>query len=174
MRLDHIPPFVGKKELVRVVIEAPKGCRNKYAYEPEFKAIVLKKTLPQGMIFPFDFGLIPQTRGGDGDPLDVLVLMDAPTFPGCVVECRLVGLIEAIQKEDGEKTRNDRFIAVAETSLIFQDVKDASDVPPAIIKQIEQFFVSYNQLAGKRFKPLRVLGAKLALKHLKTRFTKQP
>src|SRR4051794_16686563 len=99
---------------VNVVIETPKGSRNKFAYDPASRLFELKKVLPRGIAFPFDFGFIPSTLAEDGDPLDVLVLMDEPAFPGCKVRCRLVGVIEAEQTEKGKKTlRNDRLIAVA-------------------------------------------------------------
>jgi inorganic pyrophosphatase len=80
--------------LVRVIIETPKGCRNKYKYDPEFGAFKLSKVLPEGMVFPYDFGFIPGTKADDGDPIDVLLLMDQPAFPGCVIESRLIGVLE--------------------------------------------------------------------------------
>ena len=103
--LDGLPPFDGD-ELI-VVIETPKGSHNKFAYEPRYGAFVLKGMLPVGAIFPFDFGMIPSTLGDDGDPLDVLLLMDAPAYPGCIVPSRLIGVIEAEQTEKGKKERND-------------------------------------------------------------------
>ncbi|HYX19667.1 MAG TPA: inorganic diphosphatase, partial [Thermoanaerobaculia bacterium] len=81
-----------KKDTVRVVIETPKHGRNKFAFDPDIQAFTLSSVLPVGASFPFDFGFIPKTEGGDGDPLDVLLLMDEPAFPGCVVETRLVGV----------------------------------------------------------------------------------
>jgi inorganic pyrophosphatase len=76
---------------VQVVIETPKGSRNKYAFDPELRTFKLKKVLPEGMVFPHNFGFIPSTKAEDGDPLDVLILMDQPAFPGCVIDARLVG-----------------------------------------------------------------------------------
>jgi inorganic pyrophosphatase len=90
---------------VLVVIETPKGSPNKFAFEPRFGTFVLKGVLPAGAVFPFDFGFVPSTRAEDGDPVDVLVLMDAPAFPGCVVPSRLVGVIEAEQTEGGKTER---------------------------------------------------------------------
>src|SRR6187549_1983500 len=113
-RLDRLAPF--EDDCVLVVIETPKGSPNKLAFEPRYGTFVLKGVLPAGAVFPFDFGFVPSTRGGDGDPLDVLVLMDAPVFPGCIVPSRLIGVIEAEQTEDGETERNDRFLAVAANS----------------------------------------------------------
>src|SRR5437588_10077329 len=91
------------KKTVRVVVETPKGSRNKYAFDLEQKVFALRKVLPAGMAFPYDFGFVPSTRAEDGDPVDVLVLMDEPAFEGCVVACRPIGVIEGEQKE-GEKT----------------------------------------------------------------------
>src|SRR5216110_2920921 len=105
-----------KKDLVQVVIETPRGSRNKYAFDPDQRVFRMKKVLPEGMVFPHDFGFIPSTKAQDGDPLDVLLFMDQSAFPGCVVEARLVGVIEGEQSEDGEKKRNDRLLAVANTS----------------------------------------------------------
>ncbi|HVW21605.1 MAG TPA: inorganic diphosphatase [Opitutaceae bacterium] len=162
MRLDHISPFRSKKVL-RVVIETPKGSRNKYDYDPQTRAIVLAKTLPEGMVFPFNFGFIPQTEGEDGDPLDVLVLMDEPVAPGVVVPCRIVGLMRAVQTEGKKKRRNDRYLAVAETSLEFSAVEDARQLPAHLAEQIEQFFVTYNRLFGRRFSAEKVAGPAKAL-----------
>ena len=107
-------PF--EDDCVMVVIETPKGSPNKLAFEPRYGTFVLKGVLPAGAVFPFDFGFVPSTRAEDGDPLDVLVLMDAPVFPGCIVPSRLVGVIEAEQTEDGKTERNDRLLAVAANS----------------------------------------------------------
>ena len=100
------------RKTIQVVIETPKGSRNKYAFDPEQKVFELKKVLPAGMAFPYDFGFIHSTTAEDGDPVDVLVLMDEPAFPGCLLKCRLIGIIEGEQGEKKEKERNDRVAAV--------------------------------------------------------------
>jgi inorganic pyrophosphatase len=87
---------------VTVVIETPKGSPNKLAFEPRYGAFVLKGVSPAAAVFPFDFGFVPSTRADYGDPLDVLVLMDAPVCPACIVPSRVIGLIEAEQTEDGQ------------------------------------------------------------------------
>jgi inorganic pyrophosphatase len=92
------------KQLFQVVVETPKGSRNKYAFDPDNRVFELKKVLPAGMAFPYDFGFLPSTKGGDGDPLDVLVLMDEPAFPGCVLKCRVIGVIEG--EQGNKKKRN--------------------------------------------------------------------
>src|SRR6266480_920007 len=93
-----------RKCICRAIIETPKGSRNKFDYDPDSRLFMLGGLLPEGMIFPFDFGFIPSTLGEDGDPLDILVLMDAPAHVGCLIEVRIIGVITAEQTEDG-KTR---------------------------------------------------------------------
>src|SRR5262249_30376118 len=102
---------------VEVVIETPKGSRNKYAYDPAKRACKLSKVLAEGMMFPYDFGFVPSTKSPNGDPLDVLVLVDEPTFLRRMLDCRLIGVIEAEQEEEGKRVRNDRLVAIAAQSL---------------------------------------------------------
>ena len=99
---------------MQVVIETPKGSRNKYAFDAEQRVFSLKKVLPAGMAFPYDFGFIPNTLGEDGDPVDVLVLMDEPAFPGCLLKCRLIGIIQGEQGDKKDKERNDRIVTGGE------------------------------------------------------------
>jgi inorganic pyrophosphatase len=115
------------------------------------------------MSFPFDFGFIPSTRGDDKDPLDVLVLIDEPLPTGTVVPTRLVGVIEAQQTErDGEITENSRLIAVATDCQLFSEVQTLEDLPVTVLEQIEHFFISYNEQAGKTFEPTGRFGPKKA------------
>jgi inorganic pyrophosphatase len=165
MHLEKLSPRGDERHTLRVVIETSRGSRNKYSYDSKERVFVLKKVLPEGHVFPFDFGFIPRTRGEDGDPLDVLVMMDEPAFAGCVVECRLIGVLRAKQTKKGKMVRNDRFIAVAETSLNFKRIADIDDIEPDMLEQIQHFFVSYNEESGKKFKVEKILGAKKA-RHL--------
>ncbi len=153
-----------KEDLLQVIIETPKGCRNKYAFDPEQEIFVLKAALPAGMVFPYDFGFVPRTLGEDGDPVDVLVLMDEPAFAGCAVLTRLIGVIEGDQIAKGETTRNDRLIAVAETAHMYSSLKKLKDVPKQTLREIEEFFVNYHKLQGKRFKVLARKGPQAAMK----------
>jgi len=134
-----------------VVIETPKGSPNKLAFEPRYGTFVLTGVLLVGAVFPFDFGFVPSTRAEDGDPLDVLVLMDAPVFPGCIVPSRLIGAIEAEQTENRTTERNDRLLAVAANSAAHRLIDTLSDLSQDLVAQIEHFFVSYNEMKGKRF-----------------------
>jgi len=108
--INEMPPVDPDTGRLNVVVDTPKGSRNKYKFDERQGQWRLGKVLPQGMSFPYDFGFIPSTRGEDGDPVDVLLLSDVPSFPGCIIPARLIGVIEAEQTE-GEKTvRNDRLV----------------------------------------------------------------
>jgi inorganic pyrophosphatase len=145
--------------VLNVVIETPKGSRNKFNYDEKTGLFKLGGVLPAGAAFPFDFGFVPSTLGGDGDPLDVLVLMDEPAFAGCLVRVRAVGVVEAEQTErDGETTRNDRLIGVAAESRLHKGVRTLGALGDALLDEIEHFFVSYNDFKGKRFDPLKRSG----------------
>src|SRR5436190_4741911 len=131
---------------VSVIIETPKGSRNKLKYDSARRMYKLSKVMPEGMVFPYDFGFVEGTRAEDGDPLDVLVLTDEPLFPGCLVDCRVIGVIELMQKEAGKKERNDRLIAVAQSSLLYADVQDLGGLNGVMLKQVEEFFVNYQRV----------------------------
>src|SRR5437762_12327764 len=128
---------------ITVIIETPKGSAQKYNYDAKNKWFKLKKVLPEGMVFPFDFGFIPGTKGGDGDPLDVIIISELKSFPGCVMDCRIIGGITAEQTEKGKTVRNDRFLAIPEVSELFAKVKSIEDLPKDVIRQIETFFINY-------------------------------
>src|SRR6185369_16967750 len=151
----------------RIVIETPKGSRNKFAYDPEANLFMLRGLLPEGMMFPFDFGFVPGTRGEDGDPLDIMLLMDAPAHVGCLIEVRIIGIINAEQTEDGKTETNDRLLGVAIHSYEHQDLNNISDVNKSLLAQVEEFFVSYNKQRGKKFKIIGQGGPKKAIKFLK-------
>ncbi|QHS57560.1 inorganic diphosphatase [Mucilaginibacter sp. 14171R-50] len=155
-------------ESITVIVETPKGSGLKYDYEPKLKAFKLKKVLPAGMVFPFDFGFIPDTRGDDGDPLDVVVIAEQGTFTGCYVDCRIIGAIKASHTErDGSTMRNDRYLAVPEVSNLFKDVSSLMQLPDAILTQLESFFANYNELAGKKFEVIERVGAEEAYQTIK-------
>ena len=156
-----------------MVIETPKGSPNKLAFEPRYGTFVLTGVLPAGAVFPFDFGFVPSTGAEDGDPLDVLVLMDAPVFPGCIVPSRLIGVIEAEQTEKGETKRNDRLLAVAANSAAHRSIQQLSDLSEDLVAQIEHFFVSYNEMKGKRFEVKGRAGKKRALALVTTAMKKR-
>jgi inorganic pyrophosphatase len=149
------------------IIESPKNSRSKFNYDPDSNLFKLARLLPEGMSFPFDFGFIPSTQGQDGDPLDVLVLMDEPAHVGCLMDVRLVGVFEAGQTEAGKTERNDRLLAVAVHSYSHEDVFSIADVGKTRLGQIENFFVSYNALHGKKFKVTKRGGPQRAVSLVK-------
>jgi inorganic pyrophosphatase len=154
-------------EAVTVIVETPKGKGLKYDFDPKTGYFCLKKIMPAGMVFPFDFGFIPGTLGEDGDPIDVMVISELETFPGCAMECRIIGAIQANQTErTGESMRNDRYIAVPLVSALYADIDTISQLPKAIGDQIERFFINYNEEAGKKFEVLERSNAKKAIKEL--------
>ena len=106
-------PALDSKGQLNVVVETSQGSRNKYEYDNQLDCLKLSTVLTEGAVFPFDFGFIPSTSGGDKDPLDVLVLNDEPLFPGCLLKARLIGAITAKQIKNTKNYRNDRLIAVA-------------------------------------------------------------
>jgi inorganic pyrophosphatase len=164
---SQIDPFDTDKKSLRVVVETPKGSRNKFKYDEKLGAYALSTVLAEGMVFPYDFGFVPQTRAADGDPLDVLLLMDEPAFCGCVVEARIVGVVEGKQTEDGKTMRNDRILAVAVNSHVHADIKDPKDLNSKMIDELEDFFVAYNKARGTKFKILGCRDAKAAMKLIK-------
>src|ERR1700678_4597397 len=109
-RLQSMDP--DEHAIIQVVIETPKGSRNKYAFDPEQKTFQLTKVLPAGMAFPYDFGFVPSTKADDGDPVDVLVLMDEPAFTGCLLSCRPVGVIDGEQGDKKTKEPKDPIVTV--------------------------------------------------------------
>lgn len=158
INLDSLPAFDDESEDLNVLIETPKGHRNKFKYDEGRGLFKLSGVLPMGAVFPFDFGFIPSTLGGDGDPLDVLILMDEPAFPGCLIPARLIGVIEAEQTEDGNTERNDRLIAVAVDSRAHTDIQTLKDLNESIVNEIEHFFISFNEAKGKKFEPIGRFG----------------
>jgi inorganic pyrophosphatase len=161
------PQLDPTKSTCRAIIETPKGCRNKFDYDPDSGLFVLGGLLPEGMMFPFDFGFIPSTLGEDGDPLDILVLMDAPAHVGCLIDVRIIGIIQAEQTQEGKTESNDRLLGVAIHSYDHEDVESINDVSKTLLDQLEAFFISYNKQRGKKFKVTGIAGPKKAIKFLK-------
>lgn len=162
---EKIRAFDDETGDLHVVIDTPKNSRNKYKFDEKLGIFKLSGVLAVGHYFPFDFGYVPQTLGGDGDALDVLVLMDEPAFVGCLIPARLIGVIAAEQtEEDGRTETNDRLIAVASGSRTHKDIKSINNLNPKLVEEIEHFFISYNEAKGKKFKPLGRFAAQKAKK----------
>ena len=160
-----LPPLDGNGK-IQVVIETPKGSRNKYAFDPEQRIFALKKVLPAGMTFPYDFGFVPSTKAEDGDPTDVLVLMDEPAFPGCLLKCRIIGVIEGQQGSKQEGKRNDRIIAIEEANHSYAHVRHVKELGKEFVKELEEFFVNYHDMEGKKYRILDMKGPSEARRRL--------
>src|SRR5579875_782327 len=143
---------VQKGDLVQVIIETPAGSRNKFSFDVEQGIFAHKTTLPAGMSFPYDFGFLPQTKADDGDPIDVLLLMDEPAFPGIAVRGRLIGVIEGEQVEGKKKTRNDRLVVVSAASHEYGNIEKLTDLPERWVEEVGEFFVNYHNQEGKKYK----------------------
>lgn len=165
---SRLAPLDGNGEqTIQVVIETPKGSRNKYAFDPEQKIFQLMKVLPAGMTFPYDFGFIPSTLADDGDPTDVLVLMDEPAFAGCLLKCRVVGVIEGEQGNKNKKERNDRVVAVEEENHSYAHIKHVDDLGKKFVRELEEFFVNYHKMLGKTYSIIDVKGPGAARRRIK-------
>jgi inorganic pyrophosphatase len=165
----RLKPFDAEdKQMLRVVVETPKGSRNKFAFDPDEHVFELKKVLPSGMTFPYDFGFVPSTEADDGDPIDVLVLMDEPAFPGCVLSCRPIGVIEGEQGDKKDKERNDRIVAIEQDAHSWEDIKTIDDLGKQFVRELEEFFVNYHKLTGKQYRVLGLKGPDQARKLVKS------
>src|SRR5215217_8263454 len=166
--LDRLPLVDEDSGDLTVVLETPKGSRNKYKYDAERDVMRLGATLAEGLAFPFDFGFFPSTCGEDGDPLDVMLLLDVGVPSGCVVTARLVGVLEVEQRKHGKRwKRNDRFFAVATHAHSHMAVKRLADLPQQLLSEVESFFVHYAGLNGKELRVMRRSGRRRAQKLLK-------
>lgn len=161
---DHLPFLDPETGEYLVIIETPKGSRNKFAFDENLQVYRLKNVLPAGASFPYDFGFLPSTLGEDGDPVDVLLLMDEPAFPGCLVPVRLIGVLAVEQTEEGNTVRNDRLLAVSTVSRTHHAIRELKDLDNNLLEEIEHFFASYNQIRGAGFKVIGRYGAKRAEK----------
>jgi inorganic pyrophosphatase len=131
---------------INVMIEIPKGCRNKYEYDKKRKVIKFDRMLFSAVHYPSDYGFIPKTLAEDGDPLDALVLVWEPTFPGCLMEARPVGLF----KMWDEKGPDEKILCVPIGDPLWNHIESLKDVPPHLLKEIEHFFSVYKDLEEKK------------------------
>ncbi len=131
---------------ISVVVEIPKGSRNKYEYDKERKVIKFDRMLFSAVHYPSDYGYIPDTLARDGDPLDALVLVWEPTFPGCVIEAKPIGLF----KMRDEKGPDEKILCVPVADPLWNHLRELSDVPPHLLKEIEHFFKVYKDLEEKK------------------------
>lgn len=156
-----------KKCQCRAIIETPKGWRSKFDYDPDSDLFVLAGVLPEGMVFPVNFGFIPSTLDDDGDPIDIIVLMDEPAHMGCMTQVRIIGLIQAQQSDNkGEVVGKNRVVAVSTPSYVYETVETLSDLTNTAVSQIKEFFISYNRQRGLKFEVLGSGSPKAAVKFI--------
>ncbi len=153
-KLHTLPTFANGSDLVNIVIEVTKGTRTKLKYDDQDGVFRAEKVLPVGLVFPFDFGFLPSTLGGDGDPLDVLVLSESGLPFGSVVLGRLIAVQECEQTERGKTNRNDRLIAIPIDAKSEEPMEPSVEFDDKLNVAISDFFVKYNELQGKRLRPL--------------------
>ncbi len=137
-------------DIIYVIVEIAKGSRNKFEYGKELGVIKLDRVLFSSLHYPGDYGLIPRTFYDDGDPLDVLVMINEPTFPGCIIEARPIGLFKMLDQDKND----DKVLAVPAHDPIFHDYRDITDIPQHFLKEVAHFFEVYKDLEGKRTHPI--------------------
>jgi inorganic pyrophosphatase len=137
---------------VHAVVETPRGSRAKLEFDPKLGAFTLANPLLAGLTYPYDWGFIPSTKAEDGDPLDVLIIHDAATYPGLVLTCKPIGVLEVLQSSKGMKERNDRVFVVPDRSPFEGDLQDIRRLPSRAIKELEKFFEATNALEAKTLK----------------------
>ena len=157
-----LPAWDSISRHLHVLVDTPRGSGVKFKLDVEKRCYTISHILPPGTVFPFDFGSIPGTLAEDGDPLDVLILMETPAFSGCLVPVRLIGALEAKQTQEGKTNRNDRLIGVAAESRTYREIHELDYVPAHLLAELEHFFVSYNEERGRRFRVLRRVGPERA------------
>jgi inorganic pyrophosphatase len=145
MRLDQLAAF-DEESVLRMVVESPRGATVKLKFEPFLNAFRVKRALPHGLAYPFDWGFIPGTVGADGDPVDALVLHGTATYPGVVISCRALGLVEVTQKKPGGRIANPRLIVVP--TWYQPPDGDVTNLSPQFKQEIESFFATAGYFAG--------------------------
>ena len=164
--LINLPPFTEDGD-VYVVVETPRGSRAKFDYDPTLKTFALSKSLLTGLTYPHDWGFVPSTTADDGDPIDIMVVHDAATFPGIVLTCRVIGILQIEQKSNGQTERNDRLFAVPRDSHSERALKDVSDLSKPVREELEKFFKATDELEHKKLNIIGWKGPKAAMGAIK-------
>ena len=162
----NLPPFTEDGD-VHVVVETPRGSRAKFAYDPKLESFALSKSLLTGLSYPHDWGFVPSTKADDGDPLDIMVIHDATTFPGLVVTCRVIGILQIEQNRKKKSERNDRLFAVPRRSHSERALKDVRDLTKPIQEELEKFFIATDELEDKKLNIIGWKGPKAAVQAIK-------
>lgn len=151
---SKLKSFWENTELINVIIETPKASPFKVKFDEQSEVFRVHKAMPLGTVFPFNFGFVPFTKGGDGDPLDVLLLSDFPLPVGSVVVAELIAVLEGVQQDRTEKQRNDRLIAIPIELSSRKPMLPVIEFGSVTKEAVEQFFVKYNELQGRVFSPI--------------------
>jgi inorganic pyrophosphatase len=162
----NLPAFTEDGD-VHVVVETPRGSRAKFAYEPKLEAFTLSKSLLTGLTYPHDWGFVPSTKADDGDPLDIMVVHDAATFPGVVLVCRIIGVLQIEQRSKNKKERNDRLFAVPRRSHSEMHLRDVRGLSAPIREELEKFFKATDELEDKEIGIIGWKGPSPAIKSIK-------
>lgn len=144
MDLSRIPPQP-KPGVINVLIEITAGSKNKYEYDKDLQAFALDRVLYSSVQYPYDYGFVPNTLADDGDPLDGMVLIDEPTFPGCIIAARPIGMLIMIDGGD----HDEKILCVPDKDPRYKDVKSLADIAPHRLDEIAEFFRSYKNLEKK-------------------------
>jgi inorganic pyrophosphatase len=174
MNLAAIPAFADG-DAFHVVVEAPRGSSLKLKYEPKWEAMSVSRPLPLGLSFPYDWGFVPSTEGPDGDPVDAMLLWDVSSYPGVVIECRALGLLQIEQnrlnREPSQRIRNDRIMAMPVEARRRQTVAGVDGLTDRVRQELEQFAMAAAALEGKDPRILGWAGADAALELLRRSVT---
>jgi inorganic pyrophosphatase len=162
----NLPPFTEHAD-VHVVVETPRGSRAKFAYAPKLDTFTMSKSLLTGLTYPHDWGFVPSTRADDGDPVDIMVIHDATTFPGIVLTCRVIGILQIEQKSKKKTERNDRLFAVPRRSHSEQGLHDVRELSKPIQQELEKFFMATDELEDKKLRIIGWKGPRIAMKAIK-------
>jgi inorganic pyrophosphatase len=158
-----IPPGTDIPSVVNMIVEIPKGRRSKFELDKETGLIKLDRYLYSSSVYPGDYGFIPQTLAADGDPLDILVMVNEPTFSGCLIEARVVGMFR--MKDKGADDY--KVLGVPNDDPLFGHVKKLEDVPPHFLREVEHFFGTYKQLEGAHTESLGWIGAEASTQEVR-------
>jgi inorganic pyrophosphatase len=164
--LINLPPFTEDGD-VHVVVETPRGSRTKFAYDPKLETFTLSKSLLTGLTYPHDWGFVPSTKAEDGDPIDIMIIHDAATFPGIVLTCRVIGVLQIEQKSKGSAERNDRVFAVPRRSHSERGLKDVRDLSKPMQQELEKFFKATDELEEKKLEIIGWKGPKAGIQAIK-------
>lgn len=152
--------------IITVIIETPRDTKGKYVFDPMNQCYRLKKILPLGMSFPYDFGMIENTLAEDGDPADAMVITECITYPGVRLTCRIIGSLQAKQSEQGISVRNDRYFMVPTDSVVFEHITEIKDFSKQHNQQLQDFFINYMKAENKKLTTIRFMNAAKANKTL--------